>query len=122
MKLLRVSLLATAVMFQAQGAAAADADRGEMLYGSRCGACHSLDRNRIGPMHRGVFGREAGTATDFDYSDALQDSTVVWDEASLDTWLANPQAFIPGQKMFFSLRKADERADIIAFLQRESGQ
>ena len=112
--------LAVTVMLHAGELRAADADRGEKLYGSRCAGCHSLDQNRIGPLHRGVFGREAGTVADFDYSDALHDSKVVWDDQSLDAWLADPQAFIPGQRMFFSLRKADERGDIIAYLRRES--
>ena len=115
-------LFGVAHLFLATEAAAADPDRGEELYGSRCAGCHSLDNNRIGPMHRRVFGRVAGTVPDFAYSDAVRDSTVVWDDASLDAWLTNPQAFIPGQRMFVSVGKADERADIIAFLRRESGE
>ncbi len=115
------ALALTAMVFHPTAAAmAADAARGEQLYGSRCAGCHSVEVNRIGPKHRGVFDREAGTVPDYDYSDALRDSKVVWDEASLDAWLTKPQDFIPGQKMFFSLRNAEERADIIAYLQQVS--
>ncbi len=113
-------LFGVAHMFLATEATAADPDRGEELYGSHCAGCHSLDNNRIGPLHRGVFGREAGTVPDFAYSDAVRQSKVIWDTESLDAWLTNPQAFIPGQRMFLSVSSVGERADIIAYLRRES--
>jgi cytochrome c len=95
---------------------AADALRGEEIYGSRCIACHSPDANRVGPMHRGVVGRKAGSVPDFNYSKALRTSGVVWDERTLDRWLADPQAFIPGQRMNFKVSASADRADLIAFL------
>ncbi len=52
---------------------------------------------------------------------ALTESSVVWDEASLDHWLANPGAFIPGSRMGYRLRDARDRADVIAYLQ-EAGR
>jgi cytochrome c len=76
-------------------ALAADAERGEVLYNSRCIACHSPDANRVGPMHRGLFGREAGAVPGFNYSNALSNARVVWDEQTLDQWLADPKAFLP---------------------------
>ena len=97
-----------------------DAARGERLYESRCGGCHSLDANRVGPMHRGVFGRRAGAVADFPYSKAVKTAGIVWDEKSLDSWLTNPQRFIPGQRMNFRVRKAEDRTDIIAFLRCSS--
>ena len=100
--------------------AGSDAARGERLYESRCIGCHSLDANRIGPMHRGVYGRRAGSVEDFDYSPALADTTVVWDDETLDRWLTDPNSLIPGQRMNFRVKKAADRADIIAFLRRES--
>ncbi|WP_282605457.1 cytochrome c family protein [Pelagibius sp. Alg239-R121] len=102
--------------FNALATRAADAERGARLYDSRCGACHSIEQNRIGPRHRGVFGRMAGTQGGYDYSQALVDSKILWDESSLDLWLTNPQTLIPGQKMGFRIRKAEDRLDIIAFL------
>jgi cytochrome c len=95
--------------------AAGDAARGEALYHD-CQACHSFDKNQIGPMHRGVIGRPAGTVAGFDYSEALKNAKIVWTEANLDKWLADPEILIPGSKMFFSVDKAGDRADIIAFL------
>jgi cytochrome c len=97
-----------------------DALRGQTAYESRCGGCHSLDADRIGPRHRGVYGRKAGSIADFDYSEALKAAGVVWDAASLDRWLSGPEAFIPGQRMGFSVSDASVRADIIAYLKQES--
>src|SRR5262249_49499705 len=103
-------------------AVAADAGHGKELYESRCGACHSLDANRVGPAHRGVYGRKAGTAPNFNYSTAVKNASVVWEEKTLDAWLTNPQALIPGQRMNFRVALAEDRADIIAYLRQQSGQ
>jgi len=93
-----------------------DAVRGQQIYESRCIACHSPDANRVGPMHRGVFGRKAGSLPDYSYSKALKGAGFTWDDVTLDKWLTNPQAFIPGQKMNFKVTKAEDRADLIAYL------
>jgi cytochrome c len=94
-----------------------DAQRGKALYDSRCTACHSLDHSRIGPAHRGVFGRHASQVVGFEYSLALRRSHVVWNARALDRWLTNPELFIPGQKMGYTVPDAQDRADIIAFLE-----
>jgi cytochrome c len=101
---------------------AADAVRGGELYESRCFGCHSLDANRIGPMHRGVFGRKAGAVADFSYSSAVKNSAVVWDETTLERWLTNPSTLIPGTRMTFRVATQEDRADIVAFLKKESGK
>ncbi len=95
---------------------AADPVRGQELYESRCIGCHSPDANRIGPRHRGVVGRRSGMVPDFTYSKAVKQAEVTWDEHSLDQWLANPQAFIPGQKMNFRVNDPVDRSDLIAYL------
>ena len=100
----------------APSASAADAAHGEEIYNSRCVACHSPDANRVGPKHRGVVGRTAGTVPDFNYSKAVKSSGVVWSEETLDKWLTNPQAFIPGQRMNFKVADPADRADVIAYL------
>jgi cytochrome c len=107
----------------AGGAAAAgpagDANRGEQLY-EACTDCHSLDKNDVGPRHRGVFGRKAASLPDYDYSDALKSANIVWNEETLDKWLTDPQAFVPGVKMFFHLDNPQDRADVIAFLKERA--
>jgi len=98
---------------------AASVEHGEMLY-EGCQDCHSLDKNDVGPRHRGVFGRKAGTVPDYDYSDGLRNSGIVWDEVTLDKWLTNPQAFVPGAKMFYHLANPQDRADVIAYLREKA--
>ena len=118
----RVLALAVFALAAAAPAAAADAAHGQELYESRCGGCHSLDANRVGPAHRGVYGRKAGSAPNFNYSTAVKSSTVVWEEKTLDAWLTNPQALIPGQRMNFRVALPEDRADIIAYLRQQSGK
>jgi cytochrome c len=112
-KLLVTTLLSAAISAPAM---AGDPVHGQELYESRCIACHSPDANRVGPRHRGVVGRVSGTVPDFNYSKALKTAQVTWDEQSLDQWLTNPQAFIPGQKMNFRVSDPADRADLIAYL------
>lgn len=90
--------------------------RGADIYEAKCGACHSLDVNRIGPKHRDVFGRKSGTVAGFDYSPALKKLNVVWNDRTLDSWLQNPTAMAPGTTMGYRLTIAQERADVITFL------
>ena len=101
-------------------ALAADAARGKQLYESRCIGCHSIDANRVGPAHQGVFGRKAGSVQGYDYSDALKKTKVIWNEKTLDRWLTNPEQLIPGQKMGFSVPDPKDRADLIDYLKSES--
>lgn len=116
-----IAAIVTLAMFvsMSHARAAPDAARGEELYQS-CQDCHSLDSNDVGPMHRGVFGRKAGTVANYSYSQALQTSGIIWDAGTLDQWLANPQSLVPGSKMFFHLDAAQDRADIIEYLKERA--
>jgi len=93
-----------------------DPEHGKLLYQERCSACHSPKYNGPGPAHRGVYGRRAARAPGFDYSPALRGADVTWDDTTLARWLADPEKFVPGQKMGFSVPDAAERADLIAYL------
>ncbi|WP_074120502.1 cytochrome c family protein [Bradyrhizobium sp. AS23.2] len=99
--------------------ATGDVARGERLY-KGCGDCHSITENRVGPMHKGVVGRKAGSVPGYDYSADLKNSGIVWTEDNLDKWLAGPQAMVPETKMFFDVPDAQDRADIIAFLKEKA--
>jgi cytochrome c len=101
------------------GGLTGDAARGETLY-EACQDCHSLDKNDLGPRHRGVFGRKAGSLPDYDYSDALKSANIVWNEETLDKWLTDPQVVAPGAKMFFHLDNPQDRADVIAYLKERA--
>ena len=91
--------------------------RGEQLYHERCGACHSLDEHGAGPKHRELIGRQAGTQPGFDYSAALAASNIVWSPQTLERWIADPNALVPGNKMIVQLANDPaDRAAIVAYL------
>lgn len=105
----------------ASAAAGGDAKAGEAIY-SRCAACHALDYDRTGPHHCGLFGRRAGSVPGFTYSDAMHRSQIVWNEKSLDRFLASPLKALPGTSMGYAgVTDAKERRDLIAYLQ-EAGR
>ena len=91
-------------------------DRGLKIYTAKCSACHSVDENHVGPAHTGVFGRRAGKAKDYEYSEALGKSKMVWSRVNLERWLADPEKVIPGQRMGYRLSLANERTDVVAYL------
>lgn len=111
------ALLLAAAVLHSSWAWSADAARGQDLYTSRCGACHSVADNGPGPRHRGVFGCRAGTQAGFDYSDALRESGLIWNDSTLDRWLSDPNKTVPGNMMAVQLANdPKDRADLIAFL------
>ncbi len=97
---------------------ASSVSAGQKIY-NRCIACHSLSYNRTGPKHCGLFGRRAGTVKDYEYSNAMKASHVVWNNSTLDAFLESPLDYIPGTNMGYAGIKVDtERADLIAYLQQ----
>lgn len=119
--MLRRAVAALAVVLASQAAPAAaegDPAAGERLY-RQCAACHVVDQeqNRVGPHLVGVFGREAGAVDGFNYSPALADSGIVWDEETIDAYIEDPRGYLPGNRMAFAgVRNPQQRADIIAYL------
>ncbi len=114
--------LVAAMLLAAGGASAGDATHGQVLYQTMCMSCHSIDYNGVGPAHKGVFGRKAGSAAGYAYSPAVKASAIVWNEKTLDQWLAGPEKLIPGQKMGYLVPSAQDRADLIAYLRQESAR
>jgi cytochrome c len=95
-----------------------DAVRGKAVFDKRCTGCHAMDANREGPKLQGVFGRKAGGLADFNYSATLKGSGITWNENSLDKWLSDTDAMVPGSNMEFRVVKATERLDLVAYLKQ----
>jgi cytochrome c len=100
-------------------AQAADVEKGKVLF-EKCAACHSLEsgKNDDAPNLRGIFGRKIASVEDFRYSAAMKRSDVVWMQETLNTFIEDPQSFIPGNRMpFDGLKEKSEREDLLAYLE-----
>ena len=105
--------------------AAGNSSNGEKLF-KKCAACHSVapGKKKVGPSLHGVLGRTAGSAEGYRYSKAMTAygrSGIVWDADTLDVYLEAPRKVVKGTKMSFpGFKKAQDRADVIAFLKQYS--
>jgi cytochrome c len=102
----------------AQSASASDPIRGNEIFEKRCTGCHAMTQNREGPRLQGVYGRTSGDVAAFGYSSALKQAHIVWNDTTLEQWLADPDALVPGNNMEFHVAKPQERRDLIAFLKQ----
>jgi cytochrome c len=109
-------LLMVATCVTAQTGTVGNAITGKEIYDARCSACHSVEDNRVGPKHLGVFGRKAGAVKNFRYSAALSKSTLIWNRENLLAWLKNPEAVIPGQSMGYAMDNPEDRNDVVTYL------
>lgn len=104
--------------------AAGDLAAGEQVFKKVCTTCHSNEPgvNKIGPSLFGVYGRKAGTS-DFPRYKGLVGADFTWDEALLNEYLQDPKAFVVTHTqnkttaMTYSVKDAQQRADVIAYLQ-----
>jgi cytochrome c len=99
-----------------------DSLRGEAVFEKRCTGCHALTQNHEGPQLQGVYGRTTGAVQGFPYSDALKKANITWNDQSLEKWLTDPDAFLPGNNMDFLVAKPQERADLIAYFKKSAGK
>ena len=113
---LTVLALAAAISTFGRAAWAQDVEKGKQAFAA-CAPCHAPDQNGVGPQLNGILNRPAGSVEGFRYSRAMKNSKIVWDEKSLDAYLAEPQQFVPGNLMPFSgIADAQKRSDLIAYL------
>jgi cytochrome c len=123
--MLRTAKLAALGLVAALAAPAAaqdksGSDKGELLYNNACRTCHSWNAgdNRLGPHLNKIVGRKAGAAEGFGYSEAMKNSGITWDEATLDKFIANPDQVVAGNNMkpYSGMTSAEDRKAIIEFM------
>jgi cytochrome c len=117
---MRVLVAAVAIIAASAGAAAAqDAQKGEQDF-TVCRPCHAIGpdaANMLGPQLNGLDGRHAGSVPGYSYSDANKNSGIVWNQASFTRYIQNPQAVVPGTKMFFAgVKDQQQIKDLWAYL------
>lgn len=107
----------------AQSAGVEQVKAGKVYFEQNCAICHAArlgpDNVEIvqqGPSLVGVLGRRAGTGTKFNFTQALRNSGLVWDTATLDRFLADPAAAVPGTIMPMAVAKPEDRGAVIAYL------
>ena len=114
------AFVAAMIPLSAHAQEAGDVAAGEKAF-APCKACHNFQKNGVGPDLKGVVGRKAGTYEGYNYSAALKNSGITWDEANLHEWLKNPKAKVPGTKMIFQGYPDDKKVtDVIAYLKSQS--
>ena len=118
--LLIVGLSILGLAVTAASAQSGDAARGQRVFNLQCKACHTLEKGGAsvaGPNLHGVFGRKAGTAAGFEFSDAMKASAIVWDDATMADYNRDPKGKVPGTKMIFNgVKNAGQLADLVAYL------
>lgn len=115
----RIAAAAALIAAMPGVASAADVNAGKAVF-NRCKICHRLEADApspVGPNLHGLFGRKAGTLAGFNYSEAMKNSGVVWDEDSLTKYLRDPKGFMPGNKMAFpGIKNETELQNLLAYL------
>lgn len=100
-------------------AGAADVEAGKAVF-NRCKICHHLEAGApspVGPNLHALFGRKAGTLAGYNYSEAMKNAGVVWDDGTLSKYLRDPKGFIPGDKMAFpGVKDETELTNLLAYL------
>ncbi|WP_421997164.1 c-type cytochrome [Reyranella sp.] len=118
-----VVVVAVTVGIAGQAAAQSpDTARGQRLFNQQCRACHTLEKggaSPAGPNLHGLFGRKAGTAEGYEFSEAMIKSGIVWDEETVAEYSRNPKGKVPGTKMVFAgVRPPAQTPDLVAYLKQ----
>ena len=111
--------LSIALLAACAQAMAAEHAQGERIFRSQCIGCHSIEpgQHLAGPSLHGLLGRPAGSIEDFDYSPALEKADLVWNRDTLDTFLADPATYLPGNRMVLWGLDERSRQSIINYLE-----
>lgn len=119
--LLTLLVTLNAGLFSLGAAAAGDAEAGGKLFTKTCGGCHSIGegaRGGFGPELNGIIGRPAGTTQDYQYSDAMKNSGVVWTREKLAAYIEDPKSVVSGTRMiFWGISDQEKIENILAYLE-----
>jgi cytochrome c len=123
MKIWAGAAVAVIVGFATQASAqSGDAAKGQRVFNQQCRACHTLEKGgaqAIGPNLHGVFGRKAGTAEGFAFSEAMVKSGIVWDDKTMAEYNRDPKGKVPGTKMVFNgVKQQGQLDDLVAYLKQ----
>ncbi|MFO2462446.1 cytochrome c family protein [Pseudomonas sp. 15FMM2] len=107
-------------------AATGDAEAGARLFSKTCGGCHSVGTNArggFGPQLNGIIDRAAGATTDYQYSDAMKNSGVVWTREKLAAYIENPKKVVSGTRMiFWGISDQEKIENLLAYLETFQAQ
>lgn len=109
----RLVIAATILVASTAATLGQDVGAGETSF-KKCAACHEIGpdaKNKIGPVLNGLDGRKAGTAANFNYSDANKNSGITWNEQTFKEYIKDPRAKVPGTKMIFPGVKNEKEVD-----------
>jgi cytochrome c len=117
--ILAVGAIAALPLGGSPALAAGDAAAGKQMFTTTCGVCHSTQPgvNRVGPSLAGIVGSPSGAVPGYSFSPALKAAKITWDEQTLDKFLENPMADVHGTKMPIKVPSAENRANVIAYLE-----
>ena len=111
-------VLAKIVVSSSAALGAGDPGAGKTVFATHCAVCHATEagQNKIGPSLAGIVGSKSGSVPGFNFSTAMKEANVTWDDANLEKYLVNPTGFINGTKMFVNLPSETDRQNVIAYL------
>lgn len=116
MRRISIALGAAVLAASIRPAVAGDAEHGKALFAA-CAACHQEKPDALGPSLRGVLGRKSGALDDFRYSNPMKRANLVWDEANLREYIADPQGKVRGNRMpFDGVHDPKDVDDIVEYL------
>ena len=97
--------------------------RGAKLF-KRCMSCHTLEdggRHKVGPNLYNIYGSKSGSKDGFAYSKAMTSADIIWNDETLDGYIENPRAYMPGNRMsYVGLRKAADREALFVYLKAQT--
>jgi len=116
MRIIFGAICGAAILVAADTCPGADAEHGRELFHG-CQACHTEKSESLGPSLKGVFGRNSAALEDYRYSNPMKRANLVWDEANLRDYIADPQAKVKGNRMpFGGMSRPEDIDDVVAFL------